>query len=131
MEEFKELKIIGLDENRPPKAEGRGDKSIIHLFLKLSHKASVNWCQDFNRLLEGAIPSVHIKVDGGLFIETWVRKPEEIQGHITSIQEKVRAVNEQYENRLIEKQKQFDKSIQEQSQLQEKIDSIVDSLKFD
>ncbi len=61
MEEFNELKIIGLDENRPPKAEGRGDKSIIHLFLKLSRKASGHWCQDFNRLLEGAIPSVHIQ----------------------------------------------------------------------
>jgi len=131
MEEFKELKIIGLDENRPRKAERRGDNSIIHLFLKLSHKAPVHWCQDFNRLLEGAIPSVHIKVDGGLFIETWVRKPEEMHNHITSIQEKVRAVNELYKNRLGEMQKRFDKSDQEQYQLQKKIDSTVNSLKFD
>jgi hypothetical protein len=93
MKDIAELKIIGLDDERPPRMSG---SPYIELVFTLSEKAPVEWCQDFNLLLDKYKYSVRIDIDKGLFIETWVRKIEEIAPHLEMLKTKIIECNEGY-----------------------------------
>jgi hypothetical protein len=75
VEGISDIKIVGIDERRPPRIR---KEPYIELYFRLSHKAPVDWCQNFNALLSKHYYAPKIRVDDGLFIETWVRKPDEI-----------------------------------------------------
>jgi hypothetical protein len=97
MEGISDIKIIGIDQNRPPMIR---KEPYINLYFKLSHKAPVAWCDAFNRLVSKKKYSTRIEPDEGLFIETWLRKPEEIEAALEDLKEVVRVCSEEYIARL-------------------------------
>ncbi|MDT8403408.1 hypothetical protein [Sulfuriflexus sp.] len=97
MEGISDIKISGIDETRPPRIR---KEPYINLFFKLIHQAPKDWCEDFNRLvLKGEYP---IKIDPskGLCIETWVRKPEEIEKALEGLKVAVDSCNNAYIARI-------------------------------
>ncbi len=97
MEGISDIKIVGIDELRPPRIR---KEPYINLYFKLSHKAPKDWCSDFNSLISKSRFTVNIKVDEGLFIETWVRKPEEIEIALSGLKEAIIKCNEAYIARI-------------------------------
>ena len=75
MEGISDLKIIGIDELRPPIIR---KEPYIDIFFKLSHQAPLDWCKDLNALLSKNTSSASIEEKKGLFINTWVRSSGEI-----------------------------------------------------
>ncbi len=91
------FKIIGIDDNRPPKVS---KKPYIDLFFKLSKKAPKLWCENFNTSTQKLELPVKIKPTEGLFIETYVRDMSHIIAHLKLIQQKVSACNGIYSENL-------------------------------
>lgn len=86
MFDIKQLHICGLDEMRPPRIR---KEPYIDLYFKLSEKAPAQWCEIFNDATKSGEFSVKIDPKVGLFIDTWVRKPEEIPLALQRIQQGV------------------------------------------
>lgn len=93
MQHISDLKITGIDETRFPMIR---KEPYINLFFKLSHKAPADWCQDFNMLFTNHEYAVKIDVHAGLYIETWVRKMEEIAPHLEVLKKKIAECNASY-----------------------------------
>jgi hypothetical protein len=97
MEGISDIRISGIDQSRPPLIR---KEPYINLYFRLNHKAPAKWCDDFNdRVAHGNHP---VKLDPaeGMFIETWVRKPDEIEPLLTVLKEAVTATSEAYVARL-------------------------------
>lgn len=97
MEGISDIKICGIDELRPPRIR---KEPYINLFFKLSHQAPRDWCEGFNALVKQLAYPVHIDPAGGVFIETWVRKPDEIEAHFAALKDAVRKCSEEYVARM-------------------------------
>jgi hypothetical protein len=97
MEGISDIKINGLDQLRPPQIL---KEPYINLFFELSHKAPKEWCDDFNRLIGKRTYPVKIDPPVGLFIETWVRKPHEIEAILVGLKKVIKACNEEYIARI-------------------------------
>lgn len=93
MEGISDIKIIGMDDKRPPRI---GKEPYIDLFFRLSHKVPLEWCIGFNELLVKHEYTPKIKTNEGLFIEAWVRRPDEIAGLFQIIKAKVTECTAQY-----------------------------------
>ncbi len=93
MEGISDIKINGIDEARPPRIR---KEPYINLYFRLSHKAPTNWCEDFNRLLAKRKCPAKIETTEGLFIETWVRKPEEIEAMLGGLKADVCTCTQEY-----------------------------------
>jgi hypothetical protein len=93
MEGISDIRIAGIDEKRPPRIR---KEPYIDLCFRLTHKAPVDWCQDFTDLQSKMNYASKINTDECLFIETWVRKPEEIAGHLQSLKKAVAECNARY-----------------------------------
>lgn len=87
------LRIVGIDETRLPRVL---EAPYIELVFKLSRKAPLEWCQDLNLLFDKYQYSVRIDINKGLFIETWVRKIDEIEAHFELIKKRIVECNERY-----------------------------------
>ena len=98
MEGISDIKIIGMDDKRPPRI---GKEPYIDLFFQLSHKAPLEWCIGFNELLVKHEYTPKIKTNEGLFIEAWVRRPEEIAGLFQIIKAKVTECTAQYIENIV------------------------------
>lgn len=93
MEGISDIKIKGIDEKRPPRIR---KQPYIDLCFRLTHKAPVDWCQDFtDHQSKEAFPA---KIDANecLYIETWVRSPDEIVGRLESLKKAVVQCNVRY-----------------------------------
>ena len=97
MEGISDIRVSGIDEQRPPQIQ---KEPYINLFFKLNHKAPEKWCEDFNQLFSKADYSVKIEPATGLFIETWVRKPEEIDAALAGLKEAVTTCTQEYIARI-------------------------------
>lgn len=97
MEGISDLCIVGLDEKRPPKMR---KEPYINLYFKLSHQAAEDWCKQFNGLVSKIEFRPEIKPKEGLYIETWVRNPDEIPPLLAKLHEAVRACTEEYIRRV-------------------------------
>ena len=97
MEGISDIRISGIDETRPPRIL---KEPYINLVFKLVHQAPEEWCKDFNRLVAKKKFPVKIDPAAGLFIETWVRKPEEIESALDGLKEAVGICNEAYIARI-------------------------------
>lgn len=86
MEGISDLRIIGLDIKRPPRISKR---PYIDLFFQLSHKAAPDWCGEFNDLMANNQYKPSIKVNEGLFIDSWVRSTDEIPMFLQLLKDKV------------------------------------------
>ena len=97
MKGISDIKIIGLDEQRPPMI---GNKPYIDLFFKLSHKAPEDWCNDFNALLSKHPTKPRIKEKEGLFINAWVKSPDDIEQFLDQLKGKVTDCSKAYIKRI-------------------------------
>lgn len=93
MEGISDIRIVGIDKNRPPLIR---KEPYIDLFFRLSHKAPQDWCEDFNKLIKDLVPQVKIDKTEGLYINAYVRDMNQIPGHFKKIKEMISACNEQY-----------------------------------
>jgi len=131
MEEISDIRIIGVDEKRPPRVR---KEPYIDLFFKLSRQAPKEWCEAFNRLTAKHDPGITINRKEGLFIDTYVRDMNNIPSHLDEIKKKVAACNQQY----IEAIRQRDLAaaskiggLQGEGGQQGKLNTIVAALIFD
>lgn len=76
MEGISDIRISGIDATRPPRIR---KEPYINLYFKLSHKAPAKWCDDFNTLVSKGEYSAKIEPKEGVFIDTWVRKVDEVE----------------------------------------------------
>lgn len=97
MEGISDIKIIGIDEMRPPRIR---KEPYINLYFKLSHKAPSAWCEDFNQVVAKNKYTTRIEPDEGLFIETWLRKPEEIEEMLEGLKKAVSASSDVFIARM-------------------------------
>ncbi len=93
MEEICDIRIVGIDEKRPPIVR---KEPYIDLFFRLSRQPPKAWCQEFNMLVKGMTPPVKIDVRTGIFIDAYVRSMDDIPAHFDNIKKKVNACNERY-----------------------------------
>jgi hypothetical protein len=97
VEGISDIRITGIDERRPPIIR---KSPYIDIFFKLSHQAPADWCSDFNALLAKHPFKPKIMEKEGLYIETWVRTPDEIVAFLGLLKEKVAACSRQYIERI-------------------------------
>ncbi|MCB1646100.1 MAG: hypothetical protein KDI36_11640 [Pseudomonadales bacterium] len=131
MEDITQLHIIGLDPERPPQIL---NYPCIYLYFQLSQQAPKEWCENLNSLVAKWTFPVEIKPEEGVFIETWVRKPEEIARQLQKIQALIPEVTGNYEE-LLRKQAGIKEipggSVEVYvSEAQRALNSIVAALKF-
>ena len=93
MEGISDIRITGIDERRPPRIR---KEPYIDLCFRLSHKAPLDWCQDFTDHLSKTDFPVTIDADECLYIETWVRTQETIVGHLQALKKAVVDCNSRY-----------------------------------
>ena len=93
MEGISDIKITGIDERRPPRIR---KEPYIDLCFRLTHKAPLDWCQDFTDYQSKASSPAKIDTKECLYIETWVRTQEEIVGHLLALKQAVAACNTRY-----------------------------------
>jgi len=93
MEGISDIRISGIDEQRPPLIR---KEPYINLYFKLNHKAPKEWCEQFNDLLRKGQYPIELKLDEGLYIESWVRKIEEIKPMVDHLKQAVTKCTEMY-----------------------------------
>jgi hypothetical protein len=97
MEGISDIRINGVDETRPPRIR---KEPYIDIFFTLSHQAPEEWCVQFNSLLSDELGKPNIQEKEGLYIEAWVRKPEEIVALLDMLKVKVAECTRQYIERV-------------------------------
>jgi hypothetical protein len=131
VEGISDLRIIGIDERRPPIIR---KEPYIDLFFKLTHKAPADWCNDFNGLLAKHPATPKIKADEGLYIETWVRTPDAVVEILTLLKNTVTECNHQYIERIelsARKAGDDNASLAQETGEQGRLNKIIASLDFD
>lgn len=97
MEGISDIKITGIDETRPPRIR---KEPYIDLIFRLAHKAPVDWCHDFVDHQSKAGFPAKIDTKECLFIETWVRTPDQIVEHLQVLKKAVAQCNARYIERI-------------------------------
>lgn len=131
MEGISDIKIVGLDERRQPRVR---KEPYIDLYFKLSHKAPVDWCQKFNDILSKNRLTSKITPAEGLYIETWVRKPEEIVAHLELLKKKVDECSLAYIENIRQQQargSEDDDVLQSETGEQGRLNKIIAGLSFE
>lgn len=123
--------LVGIDLERPPKIQRM---PCIDLFFQLNEEATEDWCKEFNSIVGS--PKYPVKVDTAskLFIETWVRKPEEIAAWLEEVKSLVVRGNEAYKKLLLARSVVANADSPGEVKIspeQEKLNGIVASLKYD
>lgn len=101
MQDINNIKIVGIDIERPPKIR---KEAYIDLFFKLSEKAPLDWCEDFNTLSMRMNPTFKIAKNDGICVEAWVRDMNDIAPQLKKIQQKILDCNELYIEKARQKQ---------------------------
>lgn len=93
MGNIKDIKVKGLDLNRRPCFK---HKNYIDINFELTQKAPRDWCADFNLLFSKDNHNAKINPDDGLFVETWVRKINDIPKELDLIKQLMVICNNNY-----------------------------------
>lgn len=131
MEGISDIKIVGMDESRPPQIR---KEPYINLFFKLSHQAPADWCKEFNALMSKHPYGAKIKEKEGLFIEAWVRKPDEVKGMLEELKTAVINCSRIYIERIeetVSNAKKVDSPVEEETGEQGRLNKIIAALEFD
>jgi uncharacterized protein (DUF2344 family) len=130
MESIQDLKIAGIDEKRPPKIR---KEPYIDLVFKLNQKAPKKWCSDFNNLLSQNKFSAKINIEEGVYIEAWVRKPDEIVNLLEGLKKTVAKCTKDFLAAILAEtaSKTSDGSAQEAEGEQGRLNRIIAGLNFD
>lgn len=97
MEGISDIRIAGIAEKRPPRIR---KEPHIDLCFRLTHKAPVDRCQDFTDHQSKMRCTSKINTDECLFIETRVRRPEEIAVHLEHLKNAVAECNARYTGKI-------------------------------
>lgn len=128
---FNEIKIIGLDANRPPRIR---KEPYIDMFYQLSEDAPEEWCDDFESYGRQLNPMAKIDKTTRIFINTYVNDMDVIPVHFAQLKEAVSNCNVQFVEKLQQRaaaQAKDDEKLQGQGGEQFKLNEIVASLEFD
>jgi hypothetical protein len=131
MNSISDIKIIGIDEERPPRMR---KAAYIDLYFKLSTKPPPDWCDDFNALAHKIEPAAKIDKIKGNVIETWVREMDLIPGHLEKIKKTVTRCNQQYMEKALKKQLAAalkDAAVVGLDGHQNRLNEIITALNFD
>jgi hypothetical protein len=101
MQTINDIKIVSIDDERPPVIR---KEAYIDLYFKLSGKAPMDWCEDFNALGRQITPGVKIEKNVGLCVEAWVKDMSQIAPHLEKIKQSILDCNEQYIEKARQKQ---------------------------
>ena len=93
MTAFSDIKIISIDETRPPQVR---KEAYIDVFFKLSMQAPEDWCEEFNSLGRKINPAVKIDSKKGIIIDAWVKNMNDLPSHLEKIKQKVKECNESH-----------------------------------
>ncbi len=128
MEGISDIKITGIDAKRPPRIL---KEPYINLYFVLSHKAIAGWCTDFNRL--GATYPFPAKIDEkeGLYIETWVRRIDEIEPQLARLKASVQECSVAYIARIESATAAGIVSTSAESAEQMRLNAVIAGLPFD
>lgn len=127
---FEEIKILGVDEQRPPRIR---KEAYIDLFFKLSQKAPLDWCEDFNAIGRQINPAAKIDKTLGESIETYVNDMDSIQSHLNEIKQTVTECNTQYQEKLRQRElaaAASNAALPGQDSEQAKLNQIISALEF-
>jgi hypothetical protein len=131
MSDIKEIRIIGFDNDRPPRVR---KEAYIDLFFQLSQKAPLDWCEDFNALGRKANPSPKIDKNKGVHIESYVNNMNLIAQQLVAVKALLLECNQQYQQKIDEKARILAASnanLHGQEGEQLKLNQIVDAISFD
>jgi len=131
VEGISDIKIIGIDDKRPPRIR---KEPYIDIIFKLSHKVPLDWCRDFNDLLAKHPTSPKINEVEGLYIEGWVRTPDEVEPFLAKLKEKVEECSQRYIERIERSARSAgngNATMATESGEQGRLNRIIASLQFD
>lgn len=131
MTSFNEIKIIGIDANRPPRIR---KEAYIDLFYQLSEDAPEEWCEDFNAFGRQVNPMAKVEKGSRCIIGTYVNDIETIPAHFAQVKQAVADCNAQYVEKIRQREIALAKdnaNLQEQGGQQFKLNEIIASLDFD
>jgi hypothetical protein len=127
VEGISDIKIVGIDEKRRPKIL---KEPYINLYFKLSHKAPPDWCLQFNRLFSHYKYSTKINEKEGLYVETWVRTPDEIAPLLLLLKTKVSQCIDEYIEKINAATRGSVEQLEETG-AQGDLNRIIEGLNFD
>lgn len=127
MEGISDIHIIGFDPTRPPLAQ---KQPYINLYFELAHKAPEDWCRSFNDMTTKKKYTTRIDPAKGLIIETWVRKPDEIEAVLEGLKATVRECNDAYVERIRQAASAGNVTVTEDDGEQGKLNRLIAGLDF-
>ncbi len=130
MKNSEDLRIIGIDDTRPPIIN---KKPYIDLVFTLSEQASKQWCQNFNGLFSNSESKAKINLKDSTYIETWVKTMDKIPEHLEMLKTKVTECNELYNVHQIamaQAATNKNKTLQEEQGPQGQLNNIIAQLDF-
>ncbi|CAK0777066.1 conserved hypothetical protein [Gammaproteobacteria bacterium] len=131
MEGISDIKIVGVDERKPPRVR---KEPYIDIVFKLSHQVPPDWCDDFNNLMRKHKTIGELDKVTRVSIETWVRTMEEIPGHLEKLQETVEECSRNYIAKILQRQKDAagdSEFLQEATGEQGRLNRLIAGLNFD
>lgn len=131
MEGISDIRVSGIDQKRPPRIR---KEPYINLYFTLNHKAPTDWCSAFNDLVSKGTFSVKIDPTEGLYIETWVRLPEEIEPVLERLKVAVTRCSDEYVERVNMEARAAllsDGKVEEELGEQGRLNRIIAGLRFD
>ena len=127
MEGISDIKIIGMDEKRPPRLR---KEPYIDLYFVLSHQAVAGWCKEFNQIAAKYLYPAKIDEKQGLYIETWVRTMDEIAPQLNTLKETVQTCIAQYIAKISVAATTGQANPGGESTEQMKLNAVISGLKF-
>ena len=108
MKDISDIRITGIDEKRPPEIR---KEPYIDLCFRLSHKAPVDWCHDLVDHESKEDFPVKMDIDECLFVETWVRRPDQIVARLQTLKKAVADCNARYIAKIVARERSRDSDI--------------------
>jgi len=131
MSSTSDIKIIGIDSNRPPVVR---KEAYIDLYFLLSELVPVDWSEIFNALGRKLNPSPKVDKYSGECIVTYVNNMDQIAQHLAEIKQAVTECNRIYQEKLEEEARALAASnanLQGQGGEQHRLNQIIATLDFD
>jgi len=132
MDGISDIKIVGIDDKRPPRIR---KEPYIDLFFRLSHKPPLDWSRDFKELLASHPSKPKVDEKDGLFINAWVRTPDEIVALLETLKTAVTECSRQYIERIetsVRNASADDANmVKEETGEQGRLNKIIAGLEFD
>ena len=101
MDGISDIRIVQIDPKRPPLIR---KEPYIDLFFELTHKVPKDWGEQFNGLAAKQQFTATIKVDEGLYIESWVRTADELPANLAFLQGLVADCSKRYIAKIVLRQ---------------------------